>query len=60
MLGQRMKLRGFIDLARIIPNEVKGIDNAPVIIGHLSIGITSVTVIRLIITNSFNSVHTKK
>ncbi len=34
--------------------------NAPVIIHHLSIGITTVTVIKLIITDSLNSVHTKK
>ncbi len=41
--------------------EVEGIDNAPVIIRHLlSIGITTVTGIKLIITNSLNSVHTKK
>jgi hypothetical protein len=41
-------------------NEVEGIDNAPVIICHLSIGITTVTVIKIIIINSLNSVHTKK
>ena len=40
--------------------EVEGIDNAPVIMCHLSIGITTVTVIKIIITNSLNSVHTKK
>ena len=39
---------------------VEGIDNAPVIIRRLSIGITTVTVIKLIITNSLNSIHTKK
>ncbi len=31
----------------------------PVVL-HLSIGITTVTVVKLIITNSLNSVHTKK
>ncbi len=41
-------------------NEVEGIGNAPVIIHQLSIGITTVTVIKLIITNSLNLVHTKK
>jgi hypothetical protein len=40
--------------------EVEGIDNAPVIICHLSIGITTVTIIKLIITNSLNLVHTLK
>ena len=40
--------------------EVKGIDNAPVKICHLSIGITAMTVIKLIITNSLNLFHTKK
>ncbi len=40
--------------------EVEGVDNAPVIIRHLSICITTVTVIKLIITNSLNLVHTKK
>jgi hypothetical protein len=44
----------------INPTKVEGIDNAPVIICHLSNDITAVTVIRLIITNSFNLVHTKK
>ncbi len=43
-----------------IQKEFKGIDNAPVIIRHLFIGITTVTVIKLIITNSLNLVHTKK
>ncbi len=33
---------------------------APVIIPHLSIGITTVTVINPIQTNSLNLVHTKK
>jgi hypothetical protein len=41
-------------------NEVEGIDSASVIIHHLSIGITAETVIKPIITNSLNSVHTKK
>jgi hypothetical protein len=40
--------------------EVEGIDNAPVIIRHMSVGITTVAAIKLIITNSLNSVHTKK
>jgi hypothetical protein len=40
--------------------EVEGIDNALVKIHHLSIGITAMTVIKLIITNSLNLVHTKK
>ena len=31
--------------------EVEGIDNASVIIGHLSVGNTAETVIKLIITN---------
>jgi hypothetical protein len=38
--------------------EVEGIDNASVIKRHLSVGITAETVIKPIITNSFNSVHT--
>ena len=41
-------------------NEVEGIDNAPVKIRHLSIGVTAMTVIKLFITNCLNSVHTKK
>jgi hypothetical protein len=41
-------------------SEVEGIDNAPVKIQHLSIGITAMTVIKLIITNKFYLVHTKK
>jgi hypothetical protein len=40
--------------------EVEGIDDAPVKIRHLSIGITAMIAIKLIITNSLNSVHTKK
>jgi hypothetical protein len=40
-------------------NEVEGIDNTPVKIRHLSIGITAMTVIKLIITDSLNLVHTK-
>ncbi len=40
--------------------EVEGIDNALVIIRQLSIGTTTVTVIKLTITNSLNSVHTQK
>jgi hypothetical protein len=44
----------------MIHNEFEGIDNAPVIIHHLFIGITTVTVIILIITNSLNLVHTQK
>jgi hypothetical protein len=39
--------------------EVEGIDNAPVKIPHPSIGITAMTVIKLIITNSLNLVHKK-
>jgi hypothetical protein len=38
---------------------VEGIDNASVIKRHLSIGINAETVIKLIITNSLNSVYTK-
>ncbi len=51
---------GLLLIARKKQNEVEGIDNAPVIIHHLSIGITTVTVIKLIINNSLNSVFTKK
>jgi hypothetical protein len=40
-------------------SEVEGIDNASVIICHLSIGITAETVIKPIITTSLNLVHTK-
>ncbi len=40
--------------------EVEGLDNAPVKVRHLSIGITAMTVIKLIITNSVNPIHTKK
>jgi hypothetical protein len=49
--------------------EVEGIDNASVIIGHLSVGNTAETVIKLIITNivriwftiknSVNLIHSK-
>jgi hypothetical protein len=39
--------------------EVEGIDDAPVKIRHLSIGIPAMTVIKLIITNSLNLVHKK-
>jgi hypothetical protein len=39
--------------------DVEGINKAPIIIRHLSIGITTVTVIKLFITNILNSVHTK-
>ncbi len=42
------------------PTEVEGIDNASVIIRHLSVGITAETVIKPTITNSLNLVHTKK
>ncbi len=60
-VGSENEVEGIhIDLARIIPNEVEGIDNAPVIIRHLSIGITFVTVMKLIMTNNFNLIHTKK
>ncbi len=41
-------------------SEVEGIDDASVIRRHLSIGITAETVIKPIVTNSLNSVHTKK
>ncbi len=40
--------------------KVEGIDNDSVIIRHLSVGITAETVIKPIITNSLNLVHTKK
>ncbi len=41
-------------------SEVEGVDNAPVKIRHLSIGIAAaMTVIKLIITNSLNLIHTK-
>ncbi len=40
--------------------EVEGIDDASVIIRHLSVGITAETVLKLIITNCLNLVHTKK
>ncbi len=41
-------------------NEVEGIDDASVIMLHLSIGITAETVLKPILTNWLNSVHTKK
>ncbi len=41
-------------------SEVEGIDNASVIIRHLSVGITAQTVMKPIITNIVNLVHTKK
>ncbi len=44
----------------ITGNEVEGIDNASVILRHLSIGNTAKTVIISIITNNLNSIHTKK
>jgi hypothetical protein len=53
---RREKIRS--DLKKV--NEVEGINNASVIIRYLSIGITTVTVIKLITTNSLNLVHTKK
>ncbi len=40
--------------------EAEGIDNASVKICHLSIDITAEIVIKPIITNSLNLVHTKK
>ncbi len=43
-----------------IPREVEGIDDASVIIHHLFIGITAETVLKPIVTNCLNSVHTKK
>ncbi len=42
------------------PSEVEGIDDASVIIRHLSIGITAVTVLKPSVTNCLNLVHTKK
>ncbi len=41
-------------------NEVEGIDDASVIIRHLSVGITAETVLKPIVTNCLNSVRTKK
>ena len=53
-------LTGCFSEKSINVGEVEGIDNiyAPVIIPHLTIGITTVTVIKIIINSSLNSVHT--
>jgi hypothetical protein len=40
--------------------EVEGIDDASVIIRHLSVGITAETFLKPIVTNCLNLVHTKK
>ncbi len=47
-----------MDRVFITNNEVEGIVDASVIIGHLSVGITAETVLKPIVTNCLNLVHT--